>query len=120
MKTILLVDDHGDSRYVYSTVLRHSGYRVVEAKDGGEGVQLAQQHKPDVVVMDLQLPFMDGYQATEVLKADPETAHIPVVAVSVHSRDVDQARAQAVGCDSFLAKPCEPTRLVQEIRRVLA
>lgn len=119
MKTVLLVEDHRDSRDVYGTVLRHFGYRVVEAKDGGEGVRLAQEHKPDVIVMDLQLPVVDGWQATQALKADSATAHIPVIGVSVHVQAVDQDRAQAVGCDSFLAKPCEPSRLLGEIRQVL-
>ena len=118
-QTILLIEDHRDSREVYGTVLRHSGYQVVEAKDGAEGVRLAKQQRPDVIVMDLRLPLVDGWRATGKLKADPETAHIPVIAVSVHTQTWDRDRAEAAGCASFLAKPCEPTRLVQEIRRIL-
>jgi CheY-like chemotaxis protein len=118
-KTILLIEDHRDSREVYGAMLRYSGYRVVEAKDGGEGVRLAQEHRPDVILMDLQLPLVDGWRATEVLKADPETAHIPVIAVSAHAHQWDRERAIAAGCDGFLAKPYEPSRLVQEIQRIL-
>ena len=69
--------------------------------------------------MDMNLPSLDGWQATEVLKADPATAHIPVIAVSVHVMEPDRLRAHDAGCDSFLAKPCQPMRLVQEIQRVL-
>ncbi len=118
--TVLIVEDHRDIREIYAAALRHSGYRVLEASDGGEGIQLARQHKPDLVVMDLGLPLVDGWEATEVLKADPETSHIPVVAVSVYVHDFYRGRAQVVGCDSFLCKPCEPTKLLGEITRLLS
>ena len=118
--TVLLIEDHRDSREIYSTLLRHCGFRVLEAMDGNEGVRMAQQHKPDTIVMDLGLPDLDGWKATEILKGNPETAHIPVVAVSVYSQPFYRARTEMVGCDAFLAKPCEPTRLVEAIQRVLA
>lgn len=118
-KTVLLVEDDRDSRQIYGTVLRHAGFRVVEATNGGEGILLAQRHRPDVIVMDLGLPQVDGWTATEALKRDPATSQIPVVAVTVHVQDFYRGRAQMVGCDSFLHKPCSPTRLIGEIRRIL-
>lgn len=118
-KTVLLIEDDRDSREVYGAMLRHAGYRVVEAGDGGEGILLAQRHRPDVIVMDLGLPRVDGWMATEAIKRDPATSHIPVVAVTVHAQDFYRGRAQVVGCDSFLDKPCSPTRLLGEITRIL-
>lgn len=118
-KTVLLIEDDRDSRQIYGTMLRHAGYRVVEATDGGEGILLAQRHRPDVIVMDLGLPQVDGWSATEAIKSDPTTKHIPVLAVTVHVQDFYRGRAQMVGCDSFLPKPCTPTRLIGEITRIL-
>ena len=119
-KTILLIEDHRDTRDVYGTLLRHTGYRVLEAKDGGEGVRLAREHNPDLVVMDLRLPIVDGWQATELLKQDSSTAHIPVIVVTTHVHNFDRSRAQELGCNGFLTKPCRPTDLVGEIQRLLA
>ena len=119
-KTILLIEDHRDTRDVYGTMLRHSGYRVLEAKDGGEGVRLAREQKPDLVVMDLRLPFMDGWQATELLKEHEATAQIPVLVVTTHMYKFDRDHAQELGCDGFLTKPCPPAVLVNEIERLLA
>ena len=119
-KTILLIEDHGDTRDVYATVLRHSGYQVLEANDGGEGVRLGREHMPDLVVTDLRLPVVDGWQATELLKEDPVTAHIPVIAVTTHAQDFYRGRAEMVGCDSFLGKPCPPATLLEEVRRLIA
>jgi two-component system, cell cycle response regulator DivK len=118
-KTVLLIEDDRDSRQVYGMVLRHAGYQVVEAVDGGEGILLAQRHRPDVIVMDLGLPRVDGWTATETLKRDPVTSGIPVVAVTVHVQDFYRGRALLAGCDGFLAKPCSPTRLLGEITRLL-
>lgn len=119
-KTILLIEDHRDTRDVYATLLRQAGFRVLEASDGGEGVRLAREHSPALVVTDLGLPFVDGWQATELLKQDSTTAHIPVIAVTTHVQDFYRGRAQAVGCDSLLAKPCPPAVLLEEIRRLIA
>lgn len=118
-KTVLLIEDDRDSRQIYGTVLRHAGYRVVEATNGGEGIVLAQRHRPDVIVMDLGLPQVDGWAATEAIRRDPATSRIPVIAVTVHVQDFYRGRAEVVGCDSFLDKPCSPTRLIGEVTRVL-
>ena len=118
-KTILLIEDDRDSRWVYGTALRHAGCHVLEAADGGEGILMAREHQPDLIVMDLGLPTMDGWTATETIKSDPEIRRIPVVAITVHVQDFYRGRAQVVGCDSFLDKPCSPTRLLGEITRIL-
>lgn len=118
-QTVLLVEDDLDSRHIYGVALRHAGYLVMEATDGGEGIMLARNYRPDVIVMDLGLPVVDGWAATEALRSDPVTAHIPVVAVTVHVQDFYRGRAELVGCASFLDKPCSPTQLVGEIRRIL-
>jgi two-component system, cell cycle response regulator DivK len=118
-KAILLVDDDRDSRTVLGAVLRRSGFHVLEAEDGAEGVVLAQLHLPHLIVMDLGLPTLDGWRATDALKSNPLTAHIPVVAVSIHVQEFYRGRAAAVGCHSFLEKPCSPAVLVDEIRRIL-
>ncbi len=118
-RTVLLIEDDLDARFVYGTMLRHAGYRVLEAGDGGEGIRLAQEDTPDLIVMDLGLPEMDGWAATEALKSDAATGHIPVVAITVHVQDEYRERAGRAGCASFLDKPCNPTRLMQEITRIL-
>jgi two-component system, cell cycle response regulator DivK len=117
--TILLVEDDRDSREVYGSILRHPGYRVLEATDGVEGVLLAHRHLPDLIVMDLGLPRVDGWTATDTIKSDPVTSHIPVVAITVHLQALEREHAERVGCDSFLEKPGSPSRLVGEVTRIL-
>ena len=118
-QTILLVEDHEDNRIVYSTILEHFGYRVLLAGDGAEGVRMARESSPDLVLMDVSIPVMDGWQATATLKADPATARIPVIALTAHALPADRERAQEVGCDGYLAKPVEPRRVLEEVRRFL-
>jgi two-component system, cell cycle response regulator DivK len=118
-QTILLVEDHEDNRIVYSTILEHFGYRVLLAGDGAEGVRIARESSPDLVLMDVSIPVMDGWQATAMLKADPATARIPVIALTAHALPADRERAEEVGCDGYLAKPVEPRRVVEEVRRFL-
>lgn len=118
-QTILLVEDHEDNRIVYSTILEHFGYRVLLAGDGAEGVRMARESSPDLVLMDVSIPVMDGWQATAALKADPATARIPVIALTAHALPADRQRAEEVGCDGYLAKPVEPRRVLEEVRRFL-
>jgi two-component system cell cycle response regulator DivK len=118
-RTILLVEDHEDNRIVYRTILEHVGYTVLLAGDGVEGVRLAREQKPDLVLMDVSIPLMDGWTATSVLKADLETASIPIVALTAHALAGDRERALEVGCDGYLAKPVEPRRVLEEVRRFL-
>jgi CheY-like chemotaxis protein len=118
-KTVLLVEDNEDNRIVYSTILRHFGYRVMEALNGEEGIATARSEKPDLILMDISIPIIDGWEATQVLKHDPETRHIPVIALTAHALASDRERAMQVGCDGYLAKPCEPRAVVAEVQRFL-
>lgn len=116
---VLLVEDNDDNRTIYSTILGHFGYQVIEAGNGLEGVRAAGAHHPDLVVMDISLPVMDGLEATRRIKSDPATAGIPIIAVTAHAREVDRKAAMDAGCSEYLAKPVEPRRLVAEVDRML-
>jgi two-component system, cell cycle response regulator DivK len=116
-KTILLVEDNEDNLVVYRTILEHVGYRVVEARDGEEGVSRARDQLPDLILMDISIPKMDGWEATQTLKADENTRHIPIIALTAHALEEDRQRAIKAGCDGYLAKPVEPRRVVQEVER---
>ncbi|MFN2565073.1 MAG: response regulator [Gemmatimonadaceae bacterium] len=116
-RTVLLVEDNEDNRIVYTTILKHYGYRVLEAHDGIEGVTLARKAHPDLILMDVGLPGLDGWEATRRLKADEETRRIPVIALTAHALAEHRAQAIAVGCDGYLAKPVEPREVVAEVRR---
>ena len=117
---ILVVDDYQDAREMYAEYLQFSGFRVAEARNGNEAVTQAFELKPDLILMDLSLPGMDGWEATRVLKADERTRHIPVVALTGHALAGASEGARKAGCDSFVTKPCLPDDLVVEVRRMLA
>ena len=116
---ILVVDDYQEAREMYAEYLQYSGFRVAEAKNGNEAVTQARALKPDLILMDLSLPGMDGWEATRVLKADEETRHIPIVALTGHALAGASEGARKAGCDSFVTKPCLPDDLVVEVRRML-
>jgi CheY-like chemotaxis protein len=116
---ILVVDDYQDAREMYAEYLQYSGFRVAEARNGNEAVAQARSLKPDLILMDLSLPGMDGWEATRVLKADEETRHIPIVALTGHALAGASEGARKAGCDSFVTKPCLPDDLVVEVRRML-
>lgn len=116
---VLLVDDYPDAREMYSEYLQFSGFDVIEAANGQEALQRASDASPDIILMDLSLPVMDGWEATRRLKADPHTADIPVVALTGHALQGIYEGARQAGCDAFVTKPCLPEDLVLEIRKVL-
>ena len=116
---VLIVDDYPDAREMYSEYLQYSGFDVVEAQNGQEALQRAVDEQPDIILMDLSLPVMDGWEATRRLKADKRTAHIPVVALTGHALAGISEGARKAGCDAFVTKPCLPEDLVKEIRKVL-
>ena len=118
-KTVLLVEDNEDNRIVYSTILRHFGYAVTEALNGEEGIAKARAEKPDLILMDISIPVIDGWEATQVLKHDPATRDIPIIALTAHALASDREKAMEVGCDGYLAKPCEPRAVVAEVQRFL-
>jgi len=116
---ILVVDDYQDAREMYAEYLQFSGFRVAEARNGNEAVAQAFSLRPDLILMDLSLPGMDGWEATRVLKADERTKHIPVVALTGHALAGASEGARKAGCDSFVTKPCLPDALMAEIKRLL-
>ena len=116
---VLLVDDYPDAREMYSEYLEYSGFEVIQAGNGMEALQRAAERTPDIILMDLSLPVMDGWEATRRLKADRRTAGIPVVALTGHALAGISEGARRAGCDAFITKPCLPEDLVKEIRRIL-
>jgi CheY-like chemotaxis protein len=118
-RLILVVDDYQDAREMYAEYLQFSGFRVAEARNGNEAVEQAFALKPDLILMDLSLPGMDGWEATRRLKADAATRHIPIVALTGHALAGASEGAKRAGCDSFVTKPCLPDDLVLEVRRML-
>ena len=119
MPRILLVEDNEMNRDMLSRRLRREGFEVEVAVDGREGVDRARSVRPDLVLMDMSLPVLDGYEATRLLKNDPGTASIPVVALTAHAMTGDRERSLAAGCDEYDTKPVELPRLVGKIRALL-
>ena len=117
---VLLVEDQDDLRQLYARQLAMSGFDVIEAVNGADAISHTTSHAPDVVLMDLSLPVIDGWEATRRLKNDERTAHIPVVALTAHDGSGELQRATRAGCDWFVPKPCPPDALITEVRRVLA
>jgi CheY-like chemotaxis protein len=117
---ILVVDDFEDNRMMYAEYLTYSGFRVAEAANGVEAIEQAQTLGPDLIVMDLALPVLDGWEATRQLKQGEATKHIPVVALTGHALEGHSKRARAAGCDDFLVKPCLPEMLVRKVRELLS
>ena len=116
---VLLVEDTLDTLEAFSHFLRGAGFRVETATDGRQAVDKARAFRPDVVVMDLALPELDGWEATHRIKSDPVTQHVPVVAFTGHAFQQSKESARQAGCDAFLTKPLDPALLVAEIRRVV-
>jgi two-component system, cell cycle response regulator DivK len=116
---VLVVDDFMDAREMYAEYFAFSGFRVAEASNGAEAVQKALELSPQVILMDLSMPGMDGWEATRRLKADRRTSHIPVIALTGHALTGYAESAKEAGCDAFVTKPCLPDTLVVEVRRVL-
>jgi two-component system cell cycle response regulator DivK len=116
---VLLVEDNEDNRTIYSTVLRYLGYQVIEAVDGLQAIALARSERPDIVLMDISIPGIDGWEATRVLREDPATRAIPIVALTAHALADDRERAAKAGFTSYLAKPIEPNAVVAEVRRLI-
>lgn len=117
---VLIVEDQQDLRQLYAQHLTMSGFDVIEAANGLEAIDHTLSSLPDVVLMDLSLPVVDGWEATRRLKADARTAHIPVVALTAHDGSGELQRATRAGCEWFVPKPCPPAALITEVRRILA
>ena len=117
MPKVLIVEDNELSRDMLSRRLRRKGYEVLVAVDGSEGVAMVKQEKPDIVLMDLSLPDMDGWYATRVLKEDEATANIPVIALTAHAMSGDREKALEAGCDDYDTKPIDLRRLLSKMSR---
>ena len=116
---VLLVDDYADAREMYAFYLARRGYRVEEAGDGHEALAKAVGLTPDIILMDLSLPGIDGWELARILKGDTRTVAIPIVALTAHALNGEQERALDAGCDAFVTKPCLPQALAAELERVL-
>jgi two-component system cell cycle response regulator DivK len=120
MYTLLLVEDNEMNRDMLSRRLERKGFRVITAEDGQQGVDLAFQEHPDLILMDMSLPILDGWGATRLLKNSPETKAIPVIALTAHAMASDEAEAYQAGCDDFDTKPIELSRLLEKVYAALA
>lgn len=120
MARILVVEDDEMNRDMLSRRLERRGYEVSLAVDGAEGVARAQAERPDVILMDMSLPVLDGWEATRRLKADPETAGLPIIALTAHAMAGDREKALEAGCDDYDTKPVELARLLEKIEALLS
>jgi len=118
-KRILVVEDTEDNRQILRDLLGAAGFEMLEAEDGAAGVAAAERERPDLILMDIQLPVMDGYEATRRIKANPELAQIPIIAVTSYALSGDEAKARAAGCDGYVAKPYSPRQLLAKVREHL-
>jgi two-component system cell cycle response regulator DivK len=116
---VLIAEDQQELRQLYAEHLTLSGFDVIQAVNGAEAIDLTSSQLPDVILMDLSMPVVDGWEATKRLRADSRTKHIPVVALTAHDGSGELQRATSAGCDWFVPKPCPPDALITEVRRVL-
>ena len=116
---ILVVEDQEDNRQIVRDLLTTTDYQVMEAENGEEALAAVAKQRPDLILMDIQLPIMDGYEATRRLKADPGLSAIPIIAVTSYALSGDEEKARAAGCDDFVPKPFSPRELLAKIRKYL-
>jgi two-component system cell cycle response regulator DivK len=118
-RRILVIEDTEDNRRILRDLLSNAGYEVIEAIDGATGVAMAASHKPDLILMDIQMPILDGYEATRRIKANADLRHIPIIVVTSYALSGDEAKARAAGADDYVAKPYAPRELLAKIRKFL-
>jgi two-component system cell cycle response regulator DivK len=118
-KRILVIEDQEDNRTILRDLLTMAGYELIEAADGEEGVALAAREKPDLILMDIQLPVIDGYEATRRIKANADLESTPIIAVTSYALSGDEAKARAAGCDGYVTKPFSPRELLAKVRQYL-
>jgi len=119
MKRILIIEDQEDNRAIMRDVLSTAGYALIEAVDGEEGVRLARSERPDLILMDIQLPLLDGYEATRQIRATEDLKSVPIIAVTSYALSGDEAKTREAGCDSYVAKPFSPRELLAKVRALL-
>jgi two-component system, cell cycle response regulator DivK len=115
-KRILVVEDQEDNRRILRDLLTNAGFEIVQAENGREALTAAARERPDLILMDLQLPLLDGYEATRRIKADPALRAIPIIVVTSYALSGDETKARAAGCDAYVTKPYSPRALLAKIR----
>lgn len=118
-KKILVVEDQEDNRRIFRDLLKHGGYEVIEATNGRDGVISAESNHPDLILMDIQLPGIDGYEATRQIKANPDLKNTPIIVVTSYALSGDDKKAFEAGCDAYVAKPFSPRELLAKVREYL-
>jgi two-component system cell cycle response regulator DivK len=118
-KRILIIEDQEDNRAIMRDLLSTAGYALIEAVDGEEGVRLARSERPDLILMDIQLPVLDGYEATRQIRATTDLKSVPIIAVTSYALSGDEAKTREAGCDSYVAKPFSPRELLAKVRALL-
>ncbi len=118
-KRILVIEDQEDNRRILRDLLASAGFEIIEALTGEEGVSLAESQAPDLILMDIQLPGFDGYEATRRIKANPALRRIPIIAVTSYALSGDDAKAFAAGCDDYVTKPFSPRKLLAKVQELL-
>ena len=115
-KRILVVEDQEDNRRILYDLLTSAGYEIIQAENGKEALAAAARERPDLILMDIQLPLLDGYEATRRIKADPALRAIPIILVTSYALSGDETKARAAGCDAYVTKPYSPRALLAKIR----
>jgi two-component system cell cycle response regulator DivK len=118
-KRILVVEDQEDNRQILRDLLDSAGFEMIEAQDGEQALVKVSEYRPDLILMDIQLPLLDGYEATRRIKADPELRAIPIIVVTSYALSGDEGKARAAGCDAYVTKPYSPRQLLAKIREYL-
>ena len=118
-KRVLVIEDNENNIYLITFMLQKNGYDFIEARDGAEGVELAVKEKPDLILMDMQLPVLDGYEAAKRIKAMEETKDIPIIALTSFAMLGDKEKAMNAGCDGYIEKPINPETIMAEIKKYL-
>ncbi len=117
MKKVLIVEDNDNNLYMMRFILTSLGHTVIEARDGLAGIELASRERPDLILMDIQLPLLDGYAATRKMRADPALRDVPIIAVTSYAMVGDREKALDAGCTAYVEKPIDPESFIQELRR---
>ena len=119
MKRVLIIEDNEINLYLMRTIVRKLGYQVIEARDGLSGVELAIAERPDLILMDIQLPELDGYEATKRIRAIEETKNIPIIAITSYAMVGDREKILAAGCTAYIEKPIEPESFIEELNKYI-
>lgn len=117
--TILLIEDNEDNAAIYTAFLEHFGHRVIRAADGAEGVRLARETDPNLILLDISLPLLSGWEVAEIVRREERTTRIPILVCTAHDTAEDRAQAMRLGCEAYLTKPCPPRMLLAEVERWL-